>query len=176
MGLVVVQTLVHLHPLAEVDTWLPFNQGAVTPLRQASPTTLLSAERKWKFPQLLTVTAVLLQPLPIGCHRSPSLISRQAGALRATAARISGPPLGPRGVPGPSPQIKPEALVEALLLVPLSITLTQMLRIFVSYYFNTWVCGALAILVSLKLPYLPPPPPPALKQSPFTIITFTFHL
>lgn len=42
-----------------------------------------------------------------------------------------------------------------MLLVPLNITLTQMLRIFVSYYFNTRVCGALSIAVSLKLKYLP---------------------
>ena len=44
-----------------------------------------------------------------------------------------------------------------MLLVPLSITLTQMLRIFVSYYFNTRVCGALSIAVSLKLKYPPAP-------------------
>lgn len=53
---------------------------------------LTPAERGWKFSQLLTVTVVLLQQVPIGFDCSPSLISHQAGALGPTGDRICGPP------------------------------------------------------------------------------------
>lgn len=64
---------------------------SVKPLKR-SYLALTPAEWEWKFSQLLTVTVVLLQQVPIGCDRSPSLISHQAGALGPTADRISGPP------------------------------------------------------------------------------------
>ena len=72
---------------------------SVKPLKR-SYLALTRAEWEWKFSQLLTVTVVLLQQVPIGCDRSPSLISHQAGALGPTADRISGPPR-PRESPRP---------------------------------------------------------------------------
>lgn len=72
---------------------------SVKPLKR-SYLALTPAEWEWKFSQLLTVTVVLLQQVPIGCDCSPSLISHQAGALRPTADRISGP-LRPAESPRP---------------------------------------------------------------------------